>query len=238
MMESTVIEPYYSQGGITLYHGDSREVVPSITGYDVVITDPPFGIVNQFGVAEGKGKRVLQFDWDVDDTTKNVMAALESAVVNVDACFVFCGGDQYGELLNLVRSQKFTVKPAVWCKQCPPPAGKGNWWPSGFEFALYGYKSGAFFSDDDPKRCNVFWYDSYRHGKPGKLDHPTQKPLALMSRLVASLVPPGGTVLDCFAGSGTTLRAAKDLGLNAIGIELEEKYCEIIADRMRQEVLF
>lgn len=104
--------------------------------------------------------------------------------------------------------------------------------------AVYGYRQGAFFDDDDPKRCNVFHHDSYRFGQPGKVDHPTQKPLALLSRIVRSMVPVDGSVLDPFMGSGTTLRAAKDLGRRAIGIEIEERYCEIAANRLAQGVLF
>jgi DNA modification methylase len=68
--------------------------------------------------------------------------------------------------------------------------------------------------------------------------HPTQKPLALFSRAIRNSSAPGDLILDPFMGSGTTLRAAKDLGRRGIGIEIEEKYCEIAAKRMGQETLF
>ena len=67
--------------------------------------------------------------------------------------------------------------------------------------------------------------------------HPTPKPLALMADLIALFTDPGETILDPFLGSGTTARAAKDLGRKVIGIEMEEKYCEIAAQRMSQEVM-
>ena len=238
------ITPYYDMDGITIYHGDNREIIPSLDRVDCLLTDPPYGIVNQFGTQvsqPGKGTRTLEFDWDDPDVTAAVVNAVSLSLQLVDpkgSAFCFCGGDQFGVIMATIRAHGFIAKPAVWLKQCPPPPGKGNWWPSGFEFAVYGYRSGAFFGDTDPKRCNVFTYDSYRHGKPGKVDHPTQKPLGLMNRLVESLVPEDGLVLDPFAGSGSTLRAAKECGRRAIGIEREEKYCEIAADRMSQQVLF
>ena len=70
-----------------------------------------------------------------------------------------------------------------------------------------------------------------------KNPHPTVKPLSLMKYLITLAAPPGAVILDPFMGSGTTLRAAKDLGRKAIGIEIEERYCEIAANRLAQEVL-
>ena len=78
--------------------------------------------------------------------------------------------------------------------------------------------------------------DSYRHGVPGKVDHPTQKPLLVISPLIIASSKTNDIILDPFMGSGATLRAAKDLGRRAIGIEIEEKYCEIAARRLDQEV--
>lgn len=236
------MQPYYDKDGITLYCGDARDVVPSLGVVDSVVTDPPFGIVNQFGFQHQKddGVRRLQFAWDHPGTTLAVIQGLHEAFERTKpdgAAFVFCGGDQFGLIMEQVRRHSFTAKPAAWVKECPPPAGMGNWWPSAFELAVYGYRPGAWFGDDDPKRCNVFVADSYRHGQPGKVDHPTQKPISLMSRIVSAIVPPEGTVLDCFAGSGTTLVVAKLLGRKAIGVELEEKYCEVAVERLRQGVL-
>ena len=68
--------------------------------------------------------------------------------------------------------------------------------------------------------------------------HPNQKPVAALSRILAAYAPDRGTVLDPFMGSGSTLRAAKDLGLSAVGIEIEEDYCRVAKARLAQEVLF
>jgi len=100
---------------------------------------------------------------------------------------------------------------------------------------------GSFLSDADlawmKGGCGVYCYrDMSLQGDAGNRAHPTQKPLALM-RWCIEKAGGDGTILDPFMGSGTTLRAAKDLGRKAIGIEIEERYCEIAARRMSQGVL-
>ena len=80
--------------------------------------------------------------------------------------------------------------------------------------------------------------DVLRYSREPPTNHPSPKPEDLMRSLINVVTEEGGTVLDPFMGGGTTLRAAKDIGRKAIGIEFEEKYCEIAADRLSQGVLF
>lgn len=243
------MKPYYEDvtAGIVIYHGDCRDVLPTIESgcMDALITDPPYGIVNRFGRAVIRGRtRTMQFDWDQTGHVREVIGegigeGIGESIRTLKktaAAFVFAGMDTVELARDHLRAGGFVVKPAAWVKKYPPPAMKGNWWPSGFELAMYAYRNSPWFGDDDPKRSNVFVHDTYRHGQPGKVGHPTQKPLGLMRRIVGSIVPPGGVCVDPFMGSGTTLVAAKDLGRKAVGIEVNEQYCELAAERLRQSL--
>jgi len=204
-----------------------------------IITDPPYGTINRFGSITTKGKhkgtRLLQFEWDGPQAAEIVIVVLPLAFARCKpsaSCFVFVGFDTAERYAACARAAGFTVKPAAWVKKYPPPAGKGTWWPSSFELAFYAYRKSPWFGDSDRRRRNVWVADSYRWGTPDKTGHPTQKPLAIVRAHVAALVPPGGICLDPFAGSGTTLAAAKLEDRRAIGIEIEEGYCKIIAARL------
>lgn len=223
-------------GDCRLLLGDSLEILPLLGKVDAVVTDPPYGIIPQFGVQNKKnGVRNLQFAWDGVHVNDTVIAALAAAGGLAQSFFTFCGTSQVS-LIEAALTGEFTVKPAVWIKACPPPAMPGNWWPSGFEYALYGYRPGAPFADTDTSRSNVFYSDTYRHGirADEKVAHPTQKWLPLIERIVRSVVPPDGTALDVFMGSGTTGVACVKLGRKFIGIEIDEGYFTIACDRIRK----
>lgn len=224
-------------GDCELYLGDCREVLSSIGEMDAVIADPPFSIPHEFGEAKGrsgKGTRTLQWDWDADMSREDVVLALRLSVERSQSFMTFCGLSQATLIADMAEAAGFVAKPAVWVKECPPPAGKGNWWPSGMQMAVYGYRSGsgAFFGDDDPKRSNVFTADAYRYGQPGKTGHPTQTPLTLMERFVRSLVPRGGACLDPFMGSGTTGVACAKAGRKFVGIEIDKQWFDVSCKRI------
>ena len=236
--------PYYDHAGITIYHGDSKDVLTGLPlyvaeGYKVLITDPPYSLPWKYGRNKGpNSNRLMEFDFNNKGAaTPDIVEVLDLCFHAIEALHIFCGDIQYGYIAERALTHRMTVKPWAWVKDCPPPAAPGNWWTSGFELAMYGFKQGAWFGDSNPARRNVYHSDTYRHGQPGKVDHPTQKWLPMIRFIVESIAPPDGLVLDPFMGSGTTLRAAKDLGRKAIGIELEERYCEISAKRLSQEIL-
>jgi len=206
--------PYYGpHAGITIYHGDALEVLPTLEPVDVVVTDPPYGIGATWkggigrGWARARAQAQERNEWDESrpsgDTFKLILSRCTEAII--------WGGNYFADLLPPSRCW------LVWNK---PERG----------FTLAEAEV-AWTSVDALVRV----YDCNR-SDPGRV-HPTQKPLRLMKWCLGHKWA-SGIVLDPFMGSGTTLRAAKDLGRQAIGIELEERYCEMAANRMSQEVLF
>lgn len=231
-------------GNARLIHGDCREVLPTLGRFDAVITDPPYEIRGKFGVSNLYGTRRMEFLFDEDGVTDAVvLPAIQLALERATAFHIFCGAEQYAGIAAIARALGFTPKP--WAKQklCSPPPMPGNWWPSAFELAMYGYKPGAYFGDQTANRKNMMVFDSYRHGiRAGeKVDHPTQKWLPMMAYLVSAITPPAGTALDAFMGSGTTGVACIQLGRTFTGIEMERKYfdiaCRRIEDAQRQGTL-
>lgn len=225
-------------GDATLYLGDCMEILPALPKVDAVITDPPYGIVHDFGAQHRlDGSRALQWGWDGEGTHDAIRTALAGCLALLNRpgnAFAFAGFDTIEISRELFRSAGMVPKPWAWVKQCPPPAMPGNRWPSAFEVACLGYDSGSYFADANPSRRNVMVADALRAGNSEKVGHPTQKPLIVMTHLVSSLVAPGTTVLDCFMGSATTGVAALQLGRKFIGIEREPSYFDIACRRIEQ----
>jgi site-specific DNA-methyltransferase (adenine-specific) len=240
MKGRTVVEPYYEDDSVTLYHGDCAEILPGLTA-DLLLTDPPYSLsVGQdHENVPGKGTRRLNFfegDRDWRAMTGGVVDRIMLAAAGVSAAYVWCGHRQFGPLVDEFERADWKTRFLVWNKLCPVPAPPGVGWDSAAELCVYAFRDGRKWVVPTGTKCpNVIHADSYRHGQPGKLDHPTQKPPTTASIPITFSTDPGDVVLDPFAGSGTTLRVAKDLGRQAIGIEIEERYCEVIAKRLSQE---
>jgi site-specific DNA-methyltransferase (adenine-specific) len=206
----TLPKPYYEEDGIVIYHADCREILPHLPKVDLVLTDPPYGIAHLW---KGGGK----FGWGNADQYKEMRNGWDreppsrevlQMVMDKGVKVIVWGGNYF----DLPRSRGWLV----WNK---PERG----------FTLAEAEL-AWTNHDSVIRV----YDCNR-SDIGR-EHPTQKPLALMTWCIG-WSDTDGTILDPFMGSGTTLRAAKDLGRKAIGIEIEEKYCAIAVERLKQEVL-
>lgn len=238
--------PYYSEDGIAIYHGDCRDILVDIDARaELVIADPPYSLsVSQNHTNKpGRGTRRLDFfqgDQDWDRMTADVVSrtALACVVSEARSAYVWCGHRQFGPFVSWFETQDWNTRPIAWKKSCPVPAPPGVGWDSALELGIYAFRSGRKWTPPTGTKVpNFIEADSYRHGQPGKVDHPTQKPLALLSLPIQYSTEPGDLVLDPFMGSGTALVAVKKLGRRAIGIEIEEKYCEIAATRLAQGVL-
>jgi site-specific DNA-methyltransferase (adenine-specific) len=210
------VKPYFERGGITILHGDAREIVPSLKA-DVLVTDPPYGVKFSGKVtkhtASGSGGYTIQDDADIGPEV--VRVALPLVVRGA----VFSGNR------NLMA---YPLPADIGCVFCPSGAGVGPWGFVGFHPVLfYGKRPGSC------QPTSIQSFDTVE-----KLGHPCPKPIRWMRWIVALTSLHGETILDPFAGSGTTLRAAMDLGRRAVGIEIEERYCEIAASRLLQDTLF
>lgn len=215
------MKPYYSHAGIEIYLGDCREILPTLPKVDLVLTDPPYGIALSNHAA---GKQRSLRDWSIiGDDSQDAGKAAPALLCDM---------------------------PTIAFASAMKP------WPGKWRQHLVWDKGPNAGFGGDPERCWMLSWELIQVRNNGPLngkrqpsiirfapvqseykDHPTPKPEALMRYLVGKATKEGDIILDPFMGSGTTLVAAKNLNRRAIGIEIEERYCEIAAKRLSQEVL-
>lgn len=217
--------PYYSDDMVTIYHGDCRDILPEIETVDLVLTDPPYGVGevthnranSQRGAAAAKSRDYGEIAWD-EETPE---AELIQAVIAKGRYAVVWGGNHLGLL---------------------PPASCWLVWDK--DNGDNGYADCELAWTNLPgavRRRRHRWMGMLQeHGGKDKevRYHPTQKPVPVMCWAINSAPEDCKTILDPFMGSGTTLRAALDMGRKSIGIEKEERYCEIAVTRLAQQVMF
>jgi site-specific DNA-methyltransferase (adenine-specific) len=209
-----MIKPYYQDEWVTIYNGDCREILPELPKVDLVLTDPPYGIADKwvggFSDKHGWGKALK--DQQVRNSWDSETPSIETIRVMLDkSTYQIIWGGNYLPL-PLSRCWLIWIKPER-------------------NFSLAEAEM-AWTNADNVVRV----FDCHRNDT-GK-QHPTQKPLSLMKWCLSlSWSDKCQTVLDPFMGSGTTLRAAKELGRHSIGIEINEAYCEIAAKRCMQTVM-
>lgn len=214
------MKPYYEHNGIVIYHGDCREILPSLSA-DLLCTDPPYGIGadrnlranTQHGKALAPSRDYGVGNWDSKPPSRWTVDLMREATR-----YQVIWGGNYFEL---------------------PPAKCWLVWDK--ENGTNGYADCELAwtnLDKAVRRKKYQWMgmlQEHMDAKEPRL-HPTQKPLEVMQWAIKQAPEECSTVLDPYAGSGTILIAAKNLGKSAIGIEIEEKYCEIAAKRLSQEV--
>ena len=211
--------PYYDDGnGIVIYHGDCREILPHLPKVDLVLTDPPYGINHASGHGASWENTVIANDHSTEardfvlDCLKHVPA------------LVF-GTWKMPRPSNARQVLIFDKGPAFGMGDLSFP------WKNSFEEI---YVIGDGFKADRRDEGVLRGHFTAFSEAAGRV-HPNEKPISLLAYLISR--HPAQTILDPFMGSGTTLRAAKDLGRKCIGVEIEERYCEIAVKRLAQEVL-
>ena len=228
-----MVEPYYDDGQITIYHGDARDVLPELEPHsvDLVLTDPPFFMP----ATHYQTRKVQQRTWGDTSILSTFWAVVLDTTMPVmkrtGHLLTFCHGESYPVFYPEMYRRFDTLSCLVWDKQ---RIGMGRVWRRRHELIIAGRWKSSLFNDDGVVRADVL---TAKASNPHDREHPVEKPAGLLADLISPTTPPGGTVLDLFAGSGTTLEAAKSLGRRAIGIEIEERYCEIAARRLAQAVL-
>ncbi len=259
----TLPKPYYEEPGITIYHGDCREILPHLPKVDLVFTSPPYAYQRNY--------TLVDFNWD--ETMIESFACLnysEDCQVLVNLGLVHENGEwseywaKWMESMKASGWRKFgwyvwdqgDGLPGNWSGRLAPShefifhfnrrAVQPNKWVKTNQRKLSGSglrsPNGLCRPKTKPDTCSRLFKipDSvirvYREMNRS-FDHPARFPERLPRFVIQTYSKTENTILDPFMGSGTTLRAAKDLGRQAIGIELEEKYCEIAARRLAQEVL-
>jgi len=211
------LDPYYKDEHVTLYHGDCREILPHLPQVDLVLTDPPYGIGEAAGKNKSRGKLAVSKDygnnsWD----DKPIQQSVINSLITQPA--VIFGGNYYAM----------------------PPSSCWLVWDKHItgDFAdcelAWTNLPGAI------RKIDYLWNGCMKK-RPEQRFHPTQKPLDVMkwciSQADTKLKRQVQTILDPFAGSGTTLRAAKDMNRRCIGVEQSKEYCDVIVKRMKQQVL-
>ena len=250
-----MIEPYYQDDSATIYHGDCLEILPTLEPVDLVLTDPPYGIT----ACEWDSVIDLKLMWGcldkvtADNTPIVLMASQPFTTVLISSnmkMFKYEWIWEKSKATGFMNAKKQPMKNhenilLFYGLQCAynPQMKKAIYIDKRKQPTKAISKEGSIYGQNQCIR-NVETGQRYpssvvefNNSDKTNLLHPTQKPIKLMQYLIKTYSNKGDTVLDFAMGSGTTLRAAKDLGRKAIGIEIEEKYCEIAAKRLAQEVL-
>jgi len=222
--------PYYEQDGIVIYHGDCREILPYLPKVDLVLTDPPYFLpIQSYVGTRGNGyqKRMLGDLSVLRGYFDTIFSEFSNVLDETGSYYVFCDAKSYPIFWQVMFPLCKNVRLLVWDKQV---SYNGYTWRHQHELIAWGELEKTYrvpTGDGDVLKCRgVLQKNRY---------HPAEKPVELINTLINK--HKDGLILDPFMGSGTTLVAAKQLGRKAIGIEIEEKYCQIAVKRLGQGVL-
>jgi len=218
------VKPYYDDGnGIVIYHGDCREILPQLGTFDLAILDPPYLLPVMKGAGCFGGRASLTGTQGFTD-----MGFSSDILKQFTNWFCFCSRHNLTDVLGRASDSKWAL--LHWCKTNPVPTCN-NTYLSDVEFIVHRWTTGRLFGEFKDK--SLF----FLHPVGDKdTSHPNEKPMKLITKLITLGTQPGESIIDCYAGSCTTAVAARLEGRRATMIEISERYCEIGANRLRQNV--
>jgi site-specific DNA-methyltransferase (adenine-specific) len=225
------VKPYYEDESVTIYHGDCREVLPLLrrASVDLIMTDPPFSVPIKYQDADGVYPRSWGDLSVMEPFFGEVFREMRRVAKDMGQVYVCCDGDTYPVFFKVAYSIWPQSQLLVWYK---PTGRRGRGWMHSHELILH------------PRTPQTIYADGFRQDLIGimpvrtlKRQHPAEKPGDLWSFLSAGMPKQQFVLLDPFLGGGSVLSWAKARGCRAIGIEIEEQYCEIAAKRCSQGTL-
>jgi site-specific DNA-methyltransferase (adenine-specific) len=233
-----VIEPYYERSGITIFNADCRDVLPTLETFaaNLILTDPPYErqahakMRRTRATIEGRCASAAMPFVQMDEELRTFFVR-QSQRISAGWALAFCQAEAVGRYADLFGED--WRRPLVWIKPDSAPQFTGDRPAMGYESIAAAWTGNGSSSWLGRGTRGVFTYNctGFEH------EHPAQKPVPLLQHLIGLFGQDEGLVLDMFAGSGSTLVAAKAMNRPAIGIEKEERYCEIAARRLEQSVL-
>ena len=250
---SRAMKPYYQDSIVTIYHGDCREILPELKSgsIDMILTDPPYGhnnnngdLISKWEQALGQKEKAATAEArpicnDGPQEMRQVVDAMLKEAVRIlkhDCCCCCCcggGGPKptFAWLAERMDEQGLSFFHAVvWDK-----GGLGMGWRyrRNYEMIMVAHRRGGKLKwecqSSGMETANVVRLNKII---PSASEHPTPKPVELMRHFLRLHAKPGDLILDPFMGAGTTLVACKEMGIKAIGIEMDEKWCEMAVKRL------
>lgn len=231
------MRPYYEHAGITIYHGDCREILPALAQpANMILSDPPYGVsyVTSRRLRSDKLRKPVTNDGPDLEWLAESFEAIDRCLADDSHVYLFADTKRCGEVTSYLPSTWRYKNILIWDKGEQGTVGDLECgYGVNHEAIVYANKGRRKFNGPRPRAI-------VRYPWSGSQDpqHPTVKPVPMLGQLVWRSSNEGETILDPFMGSGTTLAAAKNLNRKAIGIEIEERYCEIAALRLAQDNLF
>ncbi len=226
--------PFYEDGQVTIYHGDAMEILPTIERGSVtaVVTDPPYviGAVSAGNMASKSGgwADMMNSSGWFRDWYREVDRVLHRR----GSFWSFCNWRSLPVVMRAAIDADLAVTSMlVWDKEWIGPGGKQGLRPS---YELCALMAQPDFAIPDRGVADIF---RHKVGSYKEHGHPAEKPPGLVQRILSTAaVPRGEIVLDPFVGSGTTAIASRALGLRCVAVEAEEKWCELAASRLSQDI--